>query len=112
MKEVFKKALSRAVLEPIVIFIVSMLTLEFIVYPGLTIDNTILNILSGALGVFLALSVLAYVDGKIRDKFEKKDIELTEEQREKIINELKEKGLYQEPTKSKKNKKNKKDGVL
>jgi uncharacterized membrane protein len=75
MKEVFKRVFNRAVLEPIVIFIVSMLTLEFLVYPGLTIDNTLLNILSGTLGVFLALVVLSYVDGKIRDVFEKKKTE-------------------------------------
>jgi hypothetical protein len=72
MKETFKKVFNRAVLEPIIIFIVSMLVLEFLIYPGLSIDNTLLNILAGALGVFLALAVLAYVDGKIRDIFEKK----------------------------------------
>lgn len=73
MKETFKKVFNRVVLEPIIIFIVTMLTLEFLIYPGLTIDNTLLNILSGALGVFLALVLLAYVDGKIRDRFEKKE---------------------------------------
>lgn len=79
MKEVLKKVLNRTVLEPIIIFIVSMATLQFLVYPGLTTDNTLLNILSGALGIFLVLVVLVYVDGKIKEKFEKKDIELTEE---------------------------------
>lgn len=72
MKETFKKVFNRAVLEPIIIFIVSILVLEFLIYPGLSIDNTLLNILAGALGVFLALVVLAYIDGKIRDVFEKK----------------------------------------
>ena len=73
MKETFKKVFNRAVLEPIIIFIVSMLVLEFLIYPGLSINNTLLNILSGALGIFLALVVLAYADGKIRDIFEKKE---------------------------------------
>lgn len=73
MKETFKKVFNRVVLEPIIIFIVTMLTLEFLIYPGLTIDNTLLNILSGALGVFLVLVLLAYIDGKIRDRFEKKE---------------------------------------
>ena len=72
MKETFKKVFNRAVLEPIIIFIVSMLVLEFLIYPGLSIDNTLLNILAGTLGVFLALVILAYADGKIRDIFEKK----------------------------------------
>jgi len=72
MKETFKKVFNQAVLEPIIIFIVTMLTLEFLIYPGLSIDNTLLNILAGTLGVFLALVVLAYADGKIRDIFEKK----------------------------------------
>lgn len=73
MKETFKKIFNQAVLEPIIIFIVSMLVLEFLIYPGLSIDNTLLNILAGALGVFLALVVLSYIDGKIRDVFEKKE---------------------------------------
>lgn len=73
MKETFKKIFNQAVLEPIIIFVVSMLVLEFLIYPGLSIDNTLLNILAGALGIFLALVVLAYIDGKIRDVFEKKE---------------------------------------
>jgi uncharacterized membrane protein len=105
MKETFKKVFNRVILEPIIIFIVTMLTLEFLIYPGLSIDNTLLNILSGALGVFLALVLLSYIDGKIRDRFEKKPFELSEEQQEKIITSIKEKGLYQEPTKPKKPKK-------
>ena len=115
MKEILKRVLSRTVLEPIVIFIVSMATLEFLVYPGLTIDNTFLNVLSGAIGIFLALVVLAYVDGKIKNIFESKTIELSKEEEEKIISSLKGKGLYQEPIKPKKvkkSKKTKKDGVL
>ena len=81
MKETFKKVFNRAVLEPIIIFIVSMLVLEFLVYPGLSIDNTLLNILAGALGIFLALVVLAYADGKIRDVFEKKETKSETENR-------------------------------
>jgi hypothetical protein len=47
--------------------------LEFIIFPGLTIDNTILNILSGITGVVLGIIVLTYADGKIKDRFEKKE---------------------------------------
>jgi hypothetical protein len=73
MKNIFKKVFSRPVLEPITIFVVSMLVLEFIVFPGLTVDNTLLNIGAGAVGIFLTLLVLAYADGKIREKYEKKE---------------------------------------
>jgi hypothetical protein len=53
--------------------------LEFIIFPGLTIDNTILNILSGITGVILGIIVLTYVDGKIKDRFEKKEDKLNQE---------------------------------
>jgi hypothetical protein len=73
MKESFKRVFNETVLVPIIIFIVSMLILEFLIYPGLTINNTLLNILSGTLGIFLGLVILVYIDGKIRDVFEKKE---------------------------------------
>jgi hypothetical protein len=59
--------------------IISILVLEFIIFPGLTIDNTILNILSGITGVILGIIVLTYVDGKIKDRFEKKEDKLNQE---------------------------------
>jgi hypothetical protein len=82
MKETFKKVFNRAVLEPIVIFVASMLTLEFLVYPGLTTDNTFLNLLSGAIGIILVLVVLSYADDKIRILFEKKNIEVKDSESE------------------------------
>jgi hypothetical protein len=82
MKETFKKVFNRAVLEPIVIFVASMLTLEFLVYPGLTTDNTFLNLLSGAIGIILVLVVLSYADDKIRILFEKKNKEVKDSESE------------------------------
>jgi hypothetical protein len=73
MKELFKKVFSKQIMTPIILSTVSILVFEFIVFPGLTIDNTILNILSGITGVVLGTIVLTYVDGKIREKFEKKE---------------------------------------
>ena len=73
MKKTLKKIFNRTVLEPIVIFIASMLTLEFLVFPGLTTNNTLLNLLSGTIGILLVLIVMVYSDGKIREKFEKKE---------------------------------------
>ena len=46
MKKILKKTLRISVLEPIIVFITSMLVLEFIVFPGLTINNTLLNSLN------------------------------------------------------------------
>lgn len=73
MKELFKKVFSKEIMTPTIMAIVSILVLEFIIFPGLTIDNTILNILSGITGVVLGAIVLTYVDGKVREKFEKKE---------------------------------------
>ena len=73
MNKTLKKIFNRTVLEPIAIFIASMLTLEFLVFTGLSTNNTILNLLSGAIGILLVLIVMVYADGKIREKFEKKE---------------------------------------
>jgi len=73
MKYIFIKVFSRPILEPVLITIVSILILEYIIFPGLTIENTLLNIGSGIIGVFLTIFILNYTDGKIREKFEKKE---------------------------------------
>jgi|LauGreDrversion4_2_1035121.scaffolds.fasta_scaffold460591_3 hypothetical protein len=73
MKNIFNKVFSRPILEPVLITIVSILILEYIIFPGLTIENTLLNIGSGIIGVFLTIFILNYTDGKIREKFEKKE---------------------------------------
>jgi uncharacterized membrane protein YqgA involved in biofilm formation len=79
MKELFKKVFSKEIMKPAIMAIISILVLEFIIFPGLTIDNTILNILSGITGVILGIIVLTYVDGKIKDRFEKKEDKLNQE---------------------------------
>jgi uncharacterized membrane protein YqgA involved in biofilm formation len=79
MKEVFKKVFSKEIMKPTIMAIISILVLEFIIFPGLTIDNTILNILSGITGVILGIIVLTYVDGKIKNRFEKKEDKLNQE---------------------------------
>jgi uncharacterized membrane protein YqgA involved in biofilm formation len=79
MKELFKKVFSKEIMKPAIMAIISILVLEFIIFPGLTIDNTILNILSGITGVILGIIILTYVDGKIKDRFEKKEDKLNQE---------------------------------
>ena len=72
MKKIFNKVFGRPILEPVFTTIVSILILEYIIFPGLTIENTLLNIGSAIVGIFLTIFILSYVDGKIREKFEKK----------------------------------------
>jgi hypothetical protein len=72
MKKIFNKVFGRPILEPVFTTIVSILILEYIIFPGLTIENTLLNIGSAIVGIFLTIFILSYFDGKIREKFEKK----------------------------------------
>ena len=53
--------------------IVSFSILEFLIFPGLTIENTFINIISGIFGIILGLVFLTYADNIIKDYFEKKD---------------------------------------
>ena len=73
MKELFKKVFSKKLMEPLILWIVAILLLEFIIFPGLTVDNTFLNILSVIAWIVLGIIVLTYSDGKIRERFEKKE---------------------------------------
>ena len=73
MKKIFRKVFSGPILEPIVTIVASILILEYIIFPGLTIDNTLLNIGAGIAGIFLGLIFLIYADGKVKDYFDKKE---------------------------------------
>ena len=79
MKKIFKKVFSRPILEPIVSIVASFLILEYIIFPGLTIDNTLMNVGAGLVGIFLGIIFLTYTDGKIKDHFEKKEHKQNEE---------------------------------
>lgn len=79
MKKIFKKVFSRPILEPIVSIVASFLILEYIIFPGLTIDNTLMNVGAGLVGIFLGIIFLTYADGKIKDHFEKKEHKQNEE---------------------------------
>jgi uncharacterized membrane protein len=73
MKEILKKVFSRTILEPIITFIVSVLILQFIVFPGLTINNTLLNLGAGMVGIVLVIFILTYYNNKLKDRFETKE---------------------------------------
>jgi hypothetical protein len=65
-----KKILNTEVLEPIIVFIGSLLFLEFIVFPGLTINNTLLNICTGVIVMVFASFLIIYLRNKFRTTFE------------------------------------------
>ena len=73
MKKIFKKVFSRTVIEPFVTLVSSILILEYIIFPGLTIDSTFTNIGAGLIAFIMTIFILTYIDNKIRDKFEKKE---------------------------------------
>jgi hypothetical protein len=73
MRKIINKLFPRKIVEPIVMVIISFLILEFLIFPGLTIENTFINIISGIFGTILGLVFLTYADNIIKDYFEKKD---------------------------------------
>ena len=79
MKKIFKKVFSKPILEPIVSIVASFLILEYIIFPGLTINNTLMNVGAGLVGIFLGIIFLTYADGKIKDYYEKKEDKQNEE---------------------------------
>jgi hypothetical protein len=84
MKKILKKTLRISDLEPIIVFITSMLVLEFIVFPGLTINNTLLNVCAGIIGIILTIFFIIYSQNKFRTTFKNNEKLLKEEKDEKI----------------------------
>ncbi len=66
MKEIFKKSFSWQTLQPFVIGMGSVLLLEFIIFPGLTIANTFINLLSGTLLLGLIIFTITYLRSKFK----------------------------------------------
>ena len=62
MKDLLKKVFSKKTSSPIFVGFGTFATLSFIVFPGLTATNTILNILSGILGLFVLIFVYYYIN--------------------------------------------------
>jgi hypothetical protein len=65
MKEIFKQSFSWESLKPFVIGVSTILILEFLVFPGLTLANTFINILSGLVLIGLIIFTVTY----LRDVF-------------------------------------------
>jgi hypothetical protein len=127
MKETLNKVFGSELIKSLTVLVVTALVFQFLIFPGLTVANTILNIASGLLMLINLIFIyyffkidsifsndksensvesgeteLDYVSPKeIKAKVRKKKGEiLSEDQKKGIIDNIKEKGLYVEPKKT------------
>jgi hypothetical protein len=61
MKEIFKKSFSRKTLEPFVLGVGTVLLIEFLIFPGLTVTDLFLNLFSAATLIGLIVFTIAYL---------------------------------------------------
>lgn len=61
MKETLKKVFDKKISGPILIGFGTFAIFNFIVFPGLTTSNTILNVLSAVLGLFTFVFIFYYL---------------------------------------------------
>ena len=61
MKEIFKKSFSLKTLEPFILGIGSVLLLEFLIFPGLSVANTIINLISAVLLIGFLIFIITYL---------------------------------------------------
>jgi hypothetical protein len=61
MKEILKKVFDKKISLPIIIGSGTFAIFTFIVFPGLTAANTLVNILSGLLGLFTFVFIFYYL---------------------------------------------------
>jgi hypothetical protein len=65
MKEIFKNAFSWKTLEPFVLGVSSVLFLEFLIFPGLSVANTFLNLVSAVGLIGVIIFVATYLKNKL-----------------------------------------------
>lgn len=65
MKEIFKKVFCEKTITPIVIGLLTFLMFTFVVFPFLTVANTLLNILGAVVGTLTLTFLFYYVDSKL-----------------------------------------------
>ena len=66
MKELFKKVFAKKTATPIFVGFGAFSIFTFIVFPGLTVANSIINIIATLVGIFTLTFIFYYIDG---DKF-------------------------------------------
>jgi hypothetical protein len=61
MKEIFKKSFSMNTLKPFVLGVGTVLLIEFLIFPGLTVTDLFLNLFSAATLIGLIVFTIAYL---------------------------------------------------
>lgn len=61
MKEVLEKAFNRKTLEPFLIGVGTILLLEYIIFPGLTLANSFINLLCAGISIALIIFIITYL---------------------------------------------------
>ena len=64
MKQLLEKAFNKKVSSPIFVGFGTFAIFTFIVFPGLTLSNTILNVLSALIGLFTLVFLFYYIGGE------------------------------------------------
>lgn len=67
MKEVLEKAFNRKTLEPFLIGVGTILLLEYIIFPGLTLANSFINLLCAGISIALIIFIITYLKIKLWD---------------------------------------------
>ncbi len=62
MKDLFKKVFSKKIANPIFVGFGAFAIVTFIVFPGLTAANTLLNIVSALIGIFTLTFIFYFFD--------------------------------------------------
>lgn len=73
MNNLLKKIFDRKIVSPVFVGFGGFAIFTFIVFPGLTVANGVLNILSSLIGIFTLVFIFYYIDG---DKLYKSIIEI------------------------------------
>lgn len=85
MKELFKKVFSKKIVMPVAIGLAVFCIFTFVVFPGLTTADTVVNIISTLIGVFTLITLFYYIDA---DKLYKPKQLTDQEIKEKLESEL------------------------
>ncbi len=62
MNNIFKKIFDRKIVKPIFVGFGAFAIFSFIVFPGLTVANGFLNMLSALIGIFSLVYIFYYID--------------------------------------------------
>lgn len=75
MKEILKNSFSFKTLEPFILGIGSVLLMEFLIFPGLSVANTFINLISAVALVGFLIFIIRYLKFKLWDSPNSEEIE-------------------------------------